>query len=229
MKTNLSKQDIRLDLTDKPPVALISIIVPTLREAANIPTLVSQIAAALAGREFEVLIVDDNSQDGTDRVCKELAKTYPVRCITRDVPLDGLGGAVLHGLRAGRGDILVVMDADLQHPPDRLPALIAPIENSSAEFTVGSRCIEGGSTSHDWPASRRFTSWVAKSLAKPFAGTLQDVMSGYFALPRSVFERGEHLAPLGFKIGLELICKCRVTKLVEVPIHFGVRTQGESN
>lgn len=207
---------------------LISIIVPTLREAANLPTLIAQISSALSGRAFEILIVDDNSRDGTDRVCAELAANHPVRCVVREHPVDGLGGAVLLGLREARGDILVVMDADLQHPPERLPALIAPIENGEAEFAVGSRCVAGGSTSHDWPTSRRFTSWVAKTLARPFAGDLQDVMSGYFALPRSVFERGEHLAPLGFKIGLELICKCRVTRLVEVPIHFGVRTQGQS-
>jgi dolichol-phosphate mannosyltransferase len=207
---------------------LVSIVVPTLREAANLPILVERIATSLAGREFEILIVDDNSRDGTDRVCEELAKTYPVRCIVRTEPVDGLGGAVLLGLREARGDIFVVMDADLQHPPERLPALLAPIENGSAEFVVGSRSVEGGSTSHDWPISRRLTSWVARTLASSFAGDLRDVMSGYFALPRAVFERGEHLAPLGFKIGLELICKCRVTKLVEIPIHFGVRSHGQS-
>lgn len=213
---------------DKPDMPLVSIVVPTLREAANLPALVERIAKAMAGREFEILIVDDDSRDGTDRVCDELAKTYPVRCIVRAEPVDGLGGAVLLGLREAKGDVFVVMDADLQHPPERLPALLEPIENGSAEFAVGSRCVEGGSTAHDWPASRRFTSWVAKTLASSFAGDLRDVMSGYFALPRHVFERGEHLAPLGFKIGLELICKCRVKKLVEVPIHFGVRSAGES-
>lgn len=223
-----TRQDIGVDFADKPMVARISIIVPTLREVANLHTLVSRIAAALSGRAYEVIIVDDDSRDGTEQLCADLAKTYPVRCIVRTDPVDGLGGAVLLGLREARGDIFVVMDADLQHPPERLPALIEPIENGSAEFAVGSRCVEGGSTSGDWPLSRRFTSWVAKTLASNFAGNLQDVMSGYFALPRAVFERGEHLAPLGFKIGLELMCKCRVTKLVEVPIHFGARSAGES-
>lgn len=223
-----SWRDNRVNFADKPSVALISIIVPTLREAANLPALVTRIAAALPGRQLEIVVVDDDSRDGTEQLCTDLAKAQPVRCIVRTDPVDGLGGAVLLGLREARGDIFVVMDADLQHPPERLPALIEPIENGSAEFAVGSRCIEGGSTSGDWPMSRRFTSWVAKTLASSFAGNLQDVMSGYFALPRSVFERGEHLAPLGFKIGLELICKCRVRKLVEVPIHFGVRSAGES-
>lgn len=207
---------------------LISIVVPTLREAANLPTLVEQIADALSGRSFEILVVDDDSRDGTDAVCMDLATRFPIRCFTRVDPVDGLGGAVLLGLREAKGDILVVMDADLQHPPSRLPALIEPIEQGRAEFAVGSRCITGGSTSGDWPMSRKLTSWVAKTLARPFASDLQDVMSGYFALPRRVLERGEHLAPLGFKIGLELICKCRVRQLVEVPIHFGVRTRGDS-
>lgn len=209
-------------------MALVSIIVPTLREAANLPTLVAQIAEAMAGRTYEIIVVDDDSRDGTDRVCVDLAATYPVRCIVRPHPIDGLGGAVLLGLRAARGDVFVVMDADLQHPPSRLPALLAPVESGDAEFAVGSRAVAGGSTSDQWPWHRRVTSDVAALLARPFAGNLRDVMSGYFALPRAVFERGEHLAPLGFKIGLELICKCRVTRLVEVPIHFGVRTAGAS-
>jgi dolichol-phosphate mannosyltransferase len=207
----------------------VSIIVPTLREVANIPPLAEQIVAAMAGRDYEIVVVDDNSRDGTDKKCEELAAAgVPIRCLTRVGSRDGLGGAVLHGLRNATGDVLVVMDADLQHPPSRLPALIDAVAVGGAEFAVGSREVEGGSTSGDWPLSRRITSKVAASLARPFAGDLRDVMSGFFALPRSVFERGEHLAPLGFKIGLELICKCRVTKLVEVPIHFGVRTEGES-
>lgn len=209
-------------------MSLVSIIVPTLREAANLPTLVAQIADAMGTRPYEVVIVDDDSRDGTDRVCAELATKFPVRCIVRPHPIDGLGGAVLLGLREARGDVLVVMDADLQHPPSRLPALLAPIDAGTAEFVVGSRAVAGGSTSNQWPWHRRVTSRVAALLARPFAGDLRDVMSGYFALPRSVFARGEHLAPLGFKIGLELICKCRVTRLVEVPIHFGVRVAGES-
>jgi dolichol-phosphate mannosyltransferase len=214
-------------LVDNIAVTLVSIIVPTLREAANIRPLLDQVAVAMSGRAYEVIVVDDDSRDGTAELCVELSARHPVRCITRSDPVDGLGGAVLQGLREARGDVFVVMDADLQHPPAKLPALIDAVE-SGAEFAVGSRTIAGGSMSHAWPVHRRFTSWVAKTLARPFAGTLTDVMSGYFALPRAVFERGQHLAPLGFKIGLELICKCRVRRLVEIPIHFGVRTQGDS-
>jgi len=80
----------------------------------------------------EVLLVDDNSKDATPQVCEELSKTYPLRLLVRTIPKDGLGGAVLHGMHEARGEYLVVMDADLQHPPEKLPELLAPLEKSRA-------------------------------------------------------------------------------------------------
>src|SRR5262249_25617465 len=154
----------------------------------------------------------------------------PLRLIVREVPKDGLGGAVLHGIAQSRGKYLVVMDADLQHPPEKLPELLAPLENETDEtdFVLGSRNVAGGSTGEEWGMFRKINSEVATLLARPFAGRTRDPMSGFFALRRSTFDQAMRLTPLGYKIGLELMCKCRVKKVREVPIHFAERTRGQS-
>ncbi len=206
----------------------VSVIVPALNEGPNLGPLVERVDAALAGRAYEVLIVDDDSRDDTPAVCARLAERYPVRLLVRTNPANGLGGAVLHGIAQARGDVLVVMDADLQHPPEKLPELIAPGERGEAAFALGSRYVPGGSTGRRWGVLRKVNSWVATVLARPFSGRVSDPMSGFFALRRSTFERGQRLTPLGYKIGLELMCKCRVDRVSEVPIHFAERTRGES-
>ncbi|HQY88420.1 MAG TPA: polyprenol monophosphomannose synthase [Tepidisphaeraceae bacterium] len=207
---------------------LISIVVPTLREVANITTLARRISQSLDGLDFEIIIVDDNSQDGTVEKVQELSRELPIRVIVRTDTSDGLGGAVLAGLNDAKGDVFVVMDADLQHPPERIPALIEVIENEQGDFALGSRHVAGATTSENWSAFRKLNSYVATQLARPFAGAIKDPMSGFFALTRKTYERGAYLAPLGYKIALELICKCRVENVVEIPIHFGLREQGQS-
>lgn len=205
----------------------ISIVVPALNEGENLSMLAERVSKAMAGWAYELIVVDDDSRDNTRGVCAELAAKGPVRLIVRKGAADGLGGAVLRGMAEARGRAFVVMDADLQHPPEVIPALLAALEGG-AEFALGSRYVEGGSTAGKWGVVRKINSWVATVLARPFAGTVCDPMSGFFALRRETFERGERLAPLGYKIGLELICKCRVASVKEVPIHFALRERGES-
>ncbi len=206
----------------------ISLIIPTLNEAENLPVLVPRIAAALAGRSYEILIVDDNSRDATPAVCAELAANYPVRLLIRTQPKDGLSGAVLYGIAQANGEKLIVMDADLQHPPERLPDLLAPLEAGQSDFVLGSRYVPGGSTGEKWSLFRRINSQLATLLARPFAGATRDPMSGFFALRRETYEHAQRLTPLGYKIGLELMCKCRVKNVREIPIHFAERTRGQS-
>jgi dolichol-phosphate mannosyltransferase len=206
----------------------ISVIVPTINEAENLPVLLPAVDAALAGREYEVLIVDDDSKDATESVCRELAKKYPLKLLTRRNPTDGLGGAVLLGMAEATGDYLAIMDADLQHPPDKLAALIEPLKTGQADFVLGSRYVRGGGTAEGWTFYRRINSGVATLLARPFAGGITDPMSGFFALSRASYAAADRLTPLGYKIGLELMCKCRVKRVVEIPIHFGLRERGQS-
>ncbi len=213
-----------------PPAELLelSVIVPTLNEAENLKLLVPRIHGALAGRRYELIIVDDNSGDDTPAVCARLAETYPLKLIVRPVPKDGLSGAVLEGMRVAQGEILAVMDADLQHPPEKLPELIGVIERGEGDFALGSRHVPGASSDERWGMFRRLNSWVATVLARPFAGRITDPMSGFFALKRSTYASAQRLTPLGYKIGLELMCKARVQQVREVPIHFGIRHAGES-
>ena len=205
----------------------ICIIVPALNEAPNLTALAERIDAAMAGKSYELLIIDDNSPDNTRQVCAELATAYPLRLIVREHPTNGLSGAVLHGIAQSRGQRIVVMDADLQHPPEKIPELLAAL-NGGADFALGSRYIPGGSTGGKWGVFRKINSWAATVLARPFAGKVNDPMSGFFALDRSTFDRAERLTPLGYKIALELMCKCRVKDVREVPIHFAERVAGES-
>src|SRR3954454_20702568 len=155
----------------------ISLVIPTLNEGENLAPLVERIAAALSGRAYEILLVDDNSQDNTPQIAAELARNYPVKLIVRQIPKDGLGGAVLHGIRQAQGKFLVVMDADLQHPPEKLPELLAPLEHhSGTDFVLGSRHVPGASTGERWGLFRRINSHVATLLARPFAGHACDPM-----------------------------------------------------
>ena len=208
---------------------LVSIVIPTLNEAQNLPLLVPRIASALAARPFEIVIVDDDSRDDTRAVCARLAETFPLALHVREHPKDGLSGAVMAGFGLARGDVLVVMDADLQHPPEQLAALVEPLERGEADFVIGSRHAPGGTVAERWGLFRRLNSRVATLLARPFAGpATTDPMSGFFALHRATLEGGQRLMPLGYKIGLELMCKCRVKRVREVPIHFGERRHGRS-
>lgn len=207
----------------------ISVIVPTLNEADNLPELLRRLAAALRARVWEIIVVDDGSTDGTLEVCGKLSEFYPVRLLVRRRPADGLSGAVVQGLSAADGQLLAVMDADLQHPPESVPALLSPLERGEADFVIGSRHVHGAAVAGQWPALRRLNSWAATLLAWPIAGAVRDPMSGFFALHRVLFERARGLLnPTGYKIALELLCKCRPRRVVEVPIHFAARHAGHS-
>jgi len=211
-----------------PDAPQISIIVPTLNEAPNLLALVGRIDAALAGLAHEILLVDDGSTDGTRALVAELSKLSDLRLHVRADPSDGLSGAVIHGLSHARGEYLVVMDADLQHPPERIADLIEPLARGSADFVVGSRYVAGGSTESTWGRLRRLNSVIATALARPFAPGVRDPMSGFFALRRETFLTARDLNPVGYKIALELLCKCRVRRVVEIPIEFRLREAGAS-
>ena len=186
-------------------------------------------------KDTEMIIVDDNSRDGSEEAVNKLAKKYAVRIIVRTTER-GLSSAVLRGFDEATGDYLLCMDADLQHPPSSVPKLFRVFEPNSKsntegmipEFVIGTRY--GGQAvaiDKDWPLYRRIISSGARLLAYPLT-PLSDPMTGFFALPRSVYKRANNVNPIGFKICMELYVKCGVQKHAEVPILFGVRTIGES-
>jgi dolichol-phosphate mannosyltransferase len=208
----------------------VSIVVPTYKEAENLPVLTERVFAALqaAGIPGEMIIVDDNSRDGTEDAVRRLSERYPIRVITR-TDERGLSSAVVRGFREAKHDILLCMDADLSHPPEALPNVIAPIEARAAEFCIGSRYAQGGKTKEDWGLLRRINSQGATLLARPLT-RVRDPMAGFFCLRREVLARAEQagLDAIGYKIALEILIKARCRQVTEVPIEFSDRLFGRS-
>ena len=212
----------------------ISIVVPCYEEALNIKPLCVRLfkATRAAKLEAQLLLVDDDSGEGTVatlKVVEALQKEdYNIHIHVRKATEGkGLSSAVMLGLNKAENHVMVVMDADLQHEPESVPALVQPILDGDAEFTLGCRYIEGGKIA-DWSFFRRVVSIVATLLARPLV-KVSDPMSGFFALSKETLAKGEgKVNPLGFKIGLELIVRCKCERIVEVPITFQNREEGES-
>ena len=217
-------------MTEMPPPnspnpTRVSVIVPTYQEADSLGPLLDRLSGVREeGLELEVLIVDDDSRDGTEEVVRDLSLPW-VRLITRRGER-GLSSAVLAGLRAASGDVLIVMDADLSHPPESIPDMLAALR-SGADFVVGSRYVAGGGTEDGWGVLRWVNSKVATIMARPFT-SVKDCMSGFIGFRRDTWLNAQDLDPVGYKIGLELIVKCRCANVVEVPIHFSTRQHGQS-
>jgi dolichol-phosphate mannosyltransferase len=206
----------------------VSVIVPTYCEAENIPQLVERVVDSLesVACRGEVIIVDDNSPDDTKAVCSGMAQNYPVRLEVR-ISERGLSSAVIHGMRLASGDVLVVMDADLSHPPEVIPEMIRLIADENVDLVVGSRYVNGGGTEAGWGLGRWLNSRLATLLAMPLT-SLRDPMAGFFAMRRDAFLQSQELDPIGYKILLELLVKSGASSIREVPINFRNRRNGES-
>jgi len=204
----------------------VSIVTPTYREVLNIPGLLARVAAVResSGLDIELLIMDDASNDGS--VEAVAAAGFPWAKIVVRHENRGLSPAVVDGLRRATNDIVVVMDADLSHPPEKIPEMVFALLGGQ-EFIIGSRYVPGGSTDDDWGIARWLNSRIATLLARPLTSA-QDPMAGFFAFRRSDLARAKELNPIGYKIGLELIVKCGFANVGEVPIHFTDRELGES-
>ena len=209
-----------------PPRADLTVVIPTYNERDRLAELVTRLfeATSAASIALEVVIVDDNSPDGTGLVADELATAYRLKVIHRAGKL-GLGTAVVAGFGVADADVVGVMDADFSHPPALLPKLFAAMRKTNADVVVASRYVPGGSTP-DWPFKRRLLSRVACMLARPLS-PIRDAASGFFLIRRSIAERVTIKAG-GFKICLELVVRGWPTSLVEVPYRFDDRELGES-
>jgi len=184
---------------------------------------VPRLAAALAGQQWELIVVDDGSPDGTADLAESYADVHPVRVVRRPGKA-GLASAVLAGFAQARGDVLLVMDADLSHPPEAVPRLAAAI-SEGADLAVGSRYVKGGGT-EDWPLRRRIVSRAACLMGNTLV-PIRDCTSGFFAIRRSALD-GVKLNPIGFKIGFEVMARGHYKKAVEIPYVFRDRELGKS-
>lgn len=204
---------------------MFTLVLPTYNEAQNIAACIDAACKVLAGREFEIIVADDNSPDGTWKIAEELNNPH-VRVLRR-TSNPGLSPAVVDAFNIARGDLLGVMDADLQHDESILPKMIDALADH--DFVAGSRKVPGGSVG-DWSLHRRFTSWVAAKMAHVLVhAPLTDPMTGFFAIRREVFERAKpYLAPRGFKIPLEILCLGQPKSIAEIPYTFRTRKAGQS-
>ena len=210
----------------------ISLIIPTLNESDNIERLVQRCHFSLCetGADFEIIVVDDNSADGTADIASALITRFPGLSVLRRAAKPDLAGSVLDGWAAATGDVLAVIDGDLQHPPEQLAVLYRALVESESDIAVASRHVDGGGVS-EWALRRRIVSWGATLLATyllpGILNAVRDPMSGYFMLRRQVLA-GTELKPRGYKILLEILGRSRYGSLVEVPYVFEERKVGAS-
>jgi dolichol-phosphate mannosyltransferase len=207
-----------------------ALVIPTLNEAGNIPIVLARIHKALASTPlgYEIIVVDDDSQDGTAQVVSEYAARDPrVRLVMRKGER-GLAGAVIRGWHSTDADFLGVIDADLQHPPEVLPALLDEVM-LGADIAIASRYVNGNGV-EKWNKFRLFVSRCGTLATTPLQRNgirVKDPLSGFFVVRRECIESLQ-LQPEGFKILLEILVKGRINKAAEVPFHFGNRHTGKS-
>lgn len=208
----------------------LGLVIPTLNEAGNIPVLLDRISESLSSLDIDygIIVVDDDSQDGTAEVAEQYARRDSrVRVFVRKGER-GLAGAVIHGWERTDADLLGVIDADLQHPPEVLPSLITPVLDG-ADIAIASRYANGNGVS-DWNKFRLFVSRAGTLATAPLQRKelrVKDPLSGFFIVRRECLQDVK-LQPKGFKILLEILVKGRIHKAVEVPFRFGNRHAGES-
>ncbi|MCZ6535021.1 MAG: polyprenol monophosphomannose synthase [Chloroflexi bacterium] len=205
----------------------VSIIIPTYNEVENVGPLISELGSTLGDKDYQILVVDDSSPDGTYEAVEEIAaQNSRVQGIKRPGKL-GLASAVLDGFRASDGDLVVMMDSDLSHRPQDLGALLEASED--ADIVIGSRYVKGSSIIGLSPyrhLASRTSIWLSKvMLGLPF----RDTTSGFAVFRREVLEPlASGMNPVGFKLLLEVLVMCPQARVKEVPITFVNRKRGKS-
>ncbi len=213
---------------------LLSVTIPTRNERATAPVLIPRLSQALAEVAHEVIFIDD-SDDETPQLIQDLAAEsgLHVSLIHREgaARRGGLSTAVVEGIRAARGRYVCVMDADLQHPLELIVPLLKRAQDSGADIVIASRYVRGGSSAGLQGLSRKLISWAAKWLVKVLLyerlRPVTDPLSGFFLARRSLLQ-DTAFYPIGFKILMEILVRCRWSKVEEVPLRFDPRAAGIS-
>jgi dolichol-phosphate mannosyltransferase len=208
----------------------LAVVVPTLNESANVPVLVERLHRVLAGIEWEVVFVDDDSRDGTADVVRSIAQHDPrVRCVQR-IGRRGLSSACVEGILATSTPVVAVMDADLQHDETLLPQMYAAFSDAAIDIAVASRYVPGGSMGELTDARVRISGFATRLSRLIVKADIADPMSGFFMLRRQVFnEAVRNVSGQGFKILLDLFASApRPLRFKEFPFRFRARQFGES-
>ena len=203
----------------------VSIVTPTLREAPNLGHLAERIKRALTSVSWELLVVDDDSDDGTDRVARELGEHLPVRLQTKRHGTPDPAAAVLDGITRSNHDRIVVIAADLGHQPEDIPKLLAGLDRGF-DIAIGTRYAKGAGISPKTTIAARLGDWVKTELALPLTPGCSDPLSGFFAVNRRKLPDPADLKPHGGAIALELIVRGQL-KCTDIPITTGDRHRGD--
>jgi dolichol-phosphate mannosyltransferase len=209
----------------------LTLVIPTFNERDNVCHLLMRLETALKGVAWQALFVDD-STDGTDELIASLGRVDArVQVLHRSVNRGGLAGAVVDGLARARGTFVCVLDADLQHPAERIPAMLEAARETGADVVVASRYVPGGAAGGLDGPLRQFYSRGLKTLSRLVfpsrLAPISDPLGGFFLLHRSVVE-GADLRPIGYKILLEILVRCSWGQAAEVPYRFEPRQFGTS-
>ncbi len=208
----------------------LTLVIPTFNESGNLRELARRVDATLSGVAWEMIVVDDDSPDGTSSLAKDIAREDPrVRCLRR-VNRRGLAGACIEGMLASSAPVVAVMDADLQHDERILPVMLQKIREG-ADLVVGSRHVAGGSAEAGFSPRRAAISRLAIRIARDaLRADFSDIMSGFFMLRRQIVEDcAPDLQPTGFKILADIVASARQDlKIEEVGYMFRERLAGES-
>lgn len=205
----------------------LSIILPTLNERENLPITIRRILETMKGYSFEIIVVDDDSEDGTWQVARCLSQQHENVRLIRRVHRRGLASAIVDGFLSGKGAFLAVLDADRQHDVGMVPKMLQAME--PCDLVIGSRYLHQKRVPGWSPWRCRFSQW-ASNLSRFFlAGNLTDPLSGFFMIRNSLFhEIAPRLRPRGFKLLLEILLRCPELRVKELHYDFGARLQGSS-
>jgi len=203
---------------------MLSLVIPTYNEKENLPKLVEGISKACKGMKIRIVVVDDNSPDGTGNVAESLKRKYKDFYILHRIGKKGLGSAILDGFEKCSGDIVGVIDADLSHPPKIIPKMIEALKDK--DMVIASRYVKGGGTHESWSPFRKLVSKSAILLIRPLTD-VKDPMSGFFLVKKSLINKTK-LEPTSCKICLEILVKCKIKNFEEIPYTFINRKKGRS-
>lgn len=209
----------------------LGVVLPTYNERKNLRGMVERLDKALAGIPFEVIVVDDNSPDGTSDEARVIAQEDSRVHVIQRIGRRGLSSAAIEGMCATAAPVVAVMDADHQHDPELLPGMLAAIESGDYDLSYASRFAEGASTEEWGRPDRVKASTLANRIANKVTGVeLSDPMSGYFMLRTETLRADAHrLSGVGFKILIDILATVDETlRIKEVPMNFAARAEGES-
>ena len=206
----------------------LTVIVPTYNEEGNIKEITGQIDAICkkSGINEEILVVDDNSPDKTQEYVKEMQNYMNNLHILIRYEDHGLSQSLYDGLYEAKSHLIQCIDADLSHPPEKIPEFYHLLKNENYDMVIGSRYVPGGET-FDWPLYRKIISSGAAIIGRVFIPVVKDSGSGFFAINRRIL-KDITLKPRGFRMGFEILGKSRWQKVTEIPIVFKDRVAGES-